>query len=136
MTGIAITSPSPARALAVLPQATRERVNLTIQTSRVLDASDDVFSSNTAFSATNSGWSAIPSPVRGAPPVSPSPSASRARIFDTPLVQKKPELTDKDFPPLGPMKGERKLSGGYWVTKNETDNVDECVISYGSLSVF
>jgi hypothetical protein len=46
-------------------------------------------------------------------------------------TQKKPELTDKDFPPLGLLKGEQKAGCGYCgdrqTTKNESEAIDELV---------
>jgi len=46
-------------------------------------------------------------------------------------TQKQLELTDKDFPPLGPSKSEQKSGSGCWgdrkLPKNDTEMTAECV---------
>jgi hypothetical protein len=105
-------SPSSVKSLVLplLSTSMAEKKKLTIQTSGISDPPNDVFSSNSA-SAVDDKRNMLQTSEWIAPL---SPSLSLKNSSGTLLTQKKPELTDKDFPPLGPVKGEQKAGGGYW----------------------
>jgi hypothetical protein len=50
---------------------------------------------------------------------------SQLKTSEISPTQKKPELTDKDFPPLGPLKGEQKTGSGYWEDRKTAKNENE-----------
>ena len=86
---------------------------------------DDVFSSNAASSVVDDGQQEDKnSPTKSNKvifdPNSPSPLSVRY-----PLRSRSPNLTEHDFPPLGPMIGGHKMGGGCWGDQKQTKSGDE-----------
>lgn len=142
------SSPSSVKALVLPLPPVGEKKHLTIHTSKlpVSNPPNDVFSSNSASVAVEEGWNMVQSPDWVAP-LSPSPSSPlSSKTTSAPLLphlkktetsptQQKPELTDKDFPPLGPTKGEQKLGSGYWEDKRTTQIENEANVESVHLSI-
>ncbi|KAF7979394.1 hypothetical protein HWV62_42496 [Athelia sp. TMB] len=109
--------PSPSR--SIVPPAA-ERINLTIQTFKdtnvISTDHDDVFSSNSA--ANSKGW-AVKSPI------SPSPLGSFPHSGEALVSEGKPGLTESDFPPLAPFRGDLTLNKGFWGDRLVANNEDE-----------
>jgi hypothetical protein len=118
-----------------------ERKNLTIHTVKlaVSDQPNDVFSSNSASAPIEEEWNVVQSSEWVAS-LSPSPSSnpskssstcppSRLKESEMSPTQNKPELSDKDFPPLGLLKGEHKIGSGYWDDKKTSKNESEAIVA-------
>ena len=85
---------------------------------------EDVFSSNAASSVVDDGeLEDKRSPTKSNKvifdPNSPSPLSVRY-----PLRSRSPNLTEHDFPPLGPMIGGHKMGGGCWGDQKQTKSSD------------
>jgi hypothetical protein len=126
-----------------LPPTAGEKKNLTILTSKIpiSNPPNDVFSSNSASTAIEDEWNLVQS-CEGVTPVSPSPSSPvstknsstyipfRVQKGEMSPTQKQLELTDKDFPPLGPSKSDQKAGSGCWGDRKFPKNENEMTAEF------
>ena len=124
---------SPSPSLVFPLPSVAEKKKLTIQTYSNNNQANDVFSSNAASSPVYNKWNIVQA-SEGVTPLSPSPSSNIPSVLPSHQqksqispIQKKLELSDKDFPPLGPVKAEHKTGSGSWGDRKQPKNDSEDV---------
>lgn len=103
---------------------------------------DDVFSSNSASIMIGHERQTMQTPAVVALPSSNHPalvsgtSPSQAHKGVPSPTRKKPELTEQDFPPLGPAKGQRKAeSGSCWSDRMMAKDQSEATDGFASVRI-